>query len=343
MNPENQRPEDNSLTPEPASLEGNSEELSTSNATSGSTVTPSGLATPPGTDTPEPPKEKKHFLRRLWQKINIYLLLFILIILITAAAVIVLYLKNKSTNNEVNNNGQIASQGLSANALQQLAANGVQVGDPKQTLNIQSNSVFSGAILVRGELQVAGGLKIGSGTLSVPSLNVTGSGTINQLQTQSLSVSGNAGVQGQLTVQSNLSVNGSGTFNGALSTPQLTAGRLQITGDLAITRHLVAGGSIPGRSNGGALGAGGTSSVSGSDTAGSVSIRTGGGTGSGCFVTVNFARSFSSTPHVVVTPVGSAAASINYYIQRSTGSFSICTTNAAPANASFGYDYIAFD
>jgi hypothetical protein len=44
-----------------------------------------------------------------------------------------------------------------------------------------------------------------------------------------------------------------------------------------------------------------------------------------------------------VTPVGSAAAALNYYIQRSTSSFSVCTTNSAPGGSSFGFDYIAFD
>ena len=266
-----------------------------------------------------------------------------LIVVILAATVIAMYLKNRSNDTIAKNDSEIASQSLSSSALQELAKNGVQVGDPKQTLNVQSNSVFSGAVLIRGELQVAGGLKIGSGSLTVPGLNVTGSGSINKLQTQDLSVAGNTAIQGQLTVQKNLSVNGSGTFNGPLSATQITVGRLQLTGDFTLTRHLVAGGSIPSRSNGGALGGGGTSSVSGSDTAGSISIRTGGGPGSGCFVTIHFTQRFSSTPHVIVTPVGSAAAGLNYYTQRNTSSFSVCTTNPAPAGSSFGFDYIAFD
>jgi len=158
-----------------------------------------------------------------------------------------------------------------------------------------------------------------------------------------LAVAGSGAIQGQLTVQKNLSVNGSGTFNGPLSATQISVGRLQLTGDLTLTHHLIAGGSIPGRSNGGALGGGGTSSVSGSDTAGSISIHTGGGTHPGCFTTVNFTQHFQSTPHIVVTPVGSAAAALDYYIQRTTSSFSVCTTNTAPAGSSFGFDYIAFD
>jgi cytoskeletal protein CcmA (bactofilin family) len=270
-------------------------------------------------------------------------LLFLLGVVVLIAVTVALYLKNRSNDNVAKNDAAIASQSLSSDALQQLAKNGVQVGDPKQTLNIQSNSVFSGAVLIRGELQVAGGLKIGSGSLNVPGLNVTGSASINKLQTQDLAVAGNGAIQGQLTVQRNLSVNGSGTFNGPLSATQISVSRLQLTGDLTLTHHLVAGGAIPGRVNGGALGGGGTSSVSGSDTAGSISIHTGSGTHSGCFTTINFTEHFQSTPHIVVTPVGSAAAGLNYYIQRSTTNFSICTTSAAPTGSSFGFDYIAFD
>jgi len=282
-------------------------------------------------------KPPKRGLHALWDRFNIYLLLFVLVLVVAVVVVAVSYFKNKAEETASNT---ISSQNLSAEALQELANSGVQVGDPKQVLNIQSNAVFNGAILVKGELQVAGGIKVGSGNLTLPGINAE-TANINELQTRNLAVAGNTAVQGQLTVQRNLTVNGGGTFNGALSTPQLTTGRLQLNGDFVLTRHLLAGGSIPGRSNGGALGSGGTSSVSGSDTSGSISIHTGSGTSSGCFITIQFSQAFNSTPHVVVTPIGSAAAGINYYVNRSTGSFSVCTTNAAPANQNFGFDYIA--
>jgi cytoskeletal protein CcmA (bactofilin family) len=345
MDPNQQPTDENSQTPEPASLESSAgESLESANADSPTTISPNNGGAPSpesNPNVPEPPRE--HGFKRIWRKVNVYLLLFLLVVVVLIATTVALYLKNRSNDNIAKNDAAIASQSLSSSALQQLAKNGVQVGDPKQTLNIQSNSVFSGAVLIRGELQVAGGLKIGSGSLSVPGLNVTGSASINKLQTQDLAVAGNGAIQGQLTVQKNLSVNGSGTFNGPLSATQISVGRLQLTGDLTLTHHLIAGGSIPGRSNGGALGGGGSSSVSGSDTAGSISIHTGSGPGSGCFVTINFTEHFSSTPHIVVTPVGSAAAGLNYYITRTTTNFSVCTTNSAPGGSSFGFDYIAFD
>jgi hypothetical protein len=92
-----------------------------------------------------------------------------------------------------------------------------------------------------------------------------------------------------------------------------------------------------------AVGGGGTASLSGSDTSGSVTINTGGSPPAGCFATVTFSKVFASTPHVVLTPVGSAAAGLQYYVTRSTTGFAVCTASAAPAGQSFGFDYVALD
>lgn len=292
------------------------------------------------TGAPKPVSNKHGAFRMFWEHFNIYLLLFILVLVIAAVGVAVMYVKNKNGSSVTP--GAINQQNLPADALEELAANGVQVGDPKQILNIQSNSVFAGGVLVKGELQVAGGLKIGSGNLAVPDINVGGGAVVNNLQSQTLDVAGNMRA-GDVNVLRNLSVNGNSTFTGGLTTPSLSVGRLQLNGDLSVTRHIVAGGATPNRTNGGALGNGGTSSVSGSDTAGSISINTGGSPAAGCFATMTFTTAFGSTPHVVLTPVGSAAAGVGYYVNRSNSSFSVCAVNPAPANSSFGFDYHIFE
>lgn len=285
-------------------------------------------------------KKKDGPFKRLWHHFNIYLVAFILLIIIAGVISTLLYLRSRSVTTV--SPGKINQQSLAADALQDLAKNGVQVGDPKQVLNVQSNSVFNGAVLVKGELQAAGGIKLGTGNLAISDVNVGNSATVNSLQAQTLGVAGSSKLT-DLSVLRNLTVNGSGTFNGGVTTPNLTVGRLQLNGDLSIGRHIAGGGATPGRSNGGALGSGGTTTVSGSDTAGSITVNTGSGPAAGCFVTVNFTNGFSSTPHVIVTPVGSAAAGLNYYINRTAANFSVCSTNAAPGNTSFGFDYHAFD
>lgn len=327
-----QKAEDTGNNTEGESLESSEDQTAVTNGTTDATTTSQSVeATQP---------QGKRGIGRLWEKINIYFLLFVLVLLISGSFAAILYLRNRATTT---NSNDIDQQQISAETLQKLANNGIQVGDPKQVLNIQSNSVFSGTVLVKGELQVAGGLKIGSSGLSIADVNINGSANVNQLQAQTVAVSGNTAIQGQLSVQRDLSVSGNGTFSGGITTPQLTTAKLQLSGDLVLTRHIVAGGPLPNRSNGNALGSGGTSSVSGSDTAGTVTISTGGGAGAGCFVTITFAQAFTSAPRVVITPVGSEAAALDYYINRTVTNFSICTTSTPPSSASFSFDYIALN
>jgi cytoskeletal protein CcmA (bactofilin family) len=298
--------------------------------------------TPLKPNEPNTKKPKFHFKtlgHSITQRINIYLLLFILLIILSAGISIASYLKSKDSSDK---KAAIATEPLSKEVLDQLKATDVKVGDPKQILSVESNAVFGGTVLVRGGLEVAGQIKVG-GPLTLPGITVSGSSNFDQVQINNLQIAGNTTVQGQLTVQRGLTVNGPASFGGSLSAASLVIDTLQINRDLQLNRHLDAGGGTPGRSNGGALGAGGTTSVSGTDTAGTVNINTGGGPGAGCFVTVTFTQRFNSVPHVVITPVGSAAGSLNYYINRSTGDFSICTTNAAPAGQSFAFDYVVID
>ena len=298
---------------------------------------PTGEASP-SEPAPQPPSGPSWW-RRLAGRFNIYLLLFCLVLVIAVIIVVVAYVTGQHSNNA----GSLSSQNLSASTLAQLANSDATVGNSNTVLNVQSSAIFAGKVLVRQDLEVAGGLQVG-GTLSLNALDVAGTSQFGQVQiNQNLSVAGNSGLQGSLTVAKSLQVNGSGSFNGTLSAPQITSNSLQLNGDLVLTHHLSAGGATPGRSNGTALGSGGTSSVSGSDTSGSITINTGSNPAAGCFVTINFAARYNATPHVLVTPVGSAAGGLSYYVNRSTSSFSVCTNSPAPAGATFGFDYFVVD
>ncbi len=287
--------------------------------------------------SPKPGKTKKKFsLKSLWARINVYLLIFFFLVIMIIIAVVLIYAK--SNNPVTSSTNKIPSQNLSASALEQLANSGTTIGDAKHILNVQSNTVFQGTVLVRGNLQVAGAVQIGN-TLALTGLTVSGQSSFGQLQAKGLTVAGNESVQGQLTAGS-LSVAGGGSFNGAVTAPVLVANSLQLNGDLGITHHIDTGGGVPGTSRGSALGGGGTASVSGSDSAGTISLHTGTGTVSGCFVTVFFTNSFGGTPHVVVTPVGIGGSTLHYYVTRSSSNFSVCTSNAASPGTSFDFDYV---
>ncbi|HEX8182554.1 MAG TPA: hypothetical protein VF575_03040 [Candidatus Saccharimonadales bacterium] len=275
-------------------------------------------------------------LKKFGHKFNIYLLLFVLVIIISGAIVIITATSQKTDDDTA----KISSQAIPSDVLKQLAKSDATVGDPKQVLNVQSNAVFTGKVLIRDSLDVAGALRVNGG-LSIPDIAVSGQGSFDQLQiNKTLNVGGDTSVLGQLNVKKGMSVTGGGTFGGPVTAPQIATNQLQLIGDLTISNHFIAGGPTPGRSNGGALGGGGTTSVSGTDTAGSININTGGGPAGGCFLTVNFSNRYNSTPHVVITPTSPAGAALDYYVTRTTSGFSVCAASTPPANSSFGYDYI---
>lgn len=307
-----------------------------------------GISLEGGNDasTPEPTvatvKPKQSFGKRiqgLISHLNIYLLTFILIVILALGMILISIQRNKKVDTPTT----INTQTLTADELKQLAESEQKVGDPKSTLSIESNAIFSGKVLVRDSLDVAGTIKVG-GSLSLPGISVSGESSFDQIRANNLTISGNVGVQGQLNVQKGITVSGGASFAGPVSAPQLTVQSLQLSGDLQIIRHIDAGGGTPGKSDGNSLGSGGTATVSGTDTAGTVTINTGGGPAAGCFVSISFTQKFSNTPHVVISPIGSSAAGLNYYIGNRTNSgFSVCTTNAPGAGQSFSFDYIAID
>ncbi|MFZ1249068.1 MAG: hypothetical protein WAQ24_01995 [Candidatus Saccharimonadales bacterium] len=308
-----------------SSLESPTDESSLENdaSTAGKITDPADRAS-----SNEPP------LRRLIKHVNIYLLLFIFLLTVAGAIILVTYLASKKADKST-----VQTQALTDTTLKQLATTDMTVGQPKQVLNVQSNAVFAGKVLVRDGLEVAGPIKVG-GSLSVPGITVSGNSVFEQIQVnKNLSVTGDISTQGQLLVQKTLSVAAGATFGGAISAPAITVNTLQLNGDLSLTKHIDIGGAAPGRTNGPALGNGGTAAVSGSDTAGSININTGSSAGAGCFVTVNFNQKYNNTPYVQITPVGAASATIGYYINRTTTNFSVCAANAPASNASFGFDY----
>ena len=252
------------------------------------------------------------------------------------AVSVVSYLNSKKTPASPT----IQTQSLTQDALKQLANSDATVGGSGQTLTVQGNAVFSGQVLIRSDLNVAGTLKVGSEVL-IPKLTVSGATNIADTQTNSLQVASTSTFQGTVTVQHDLNVGGSASF-GLLTAGQITVTKLILSGNaqLQVPNHLAFIGASPGRSiNPNTLGGGGSATVAGSDTSGTVNINTGNNPVAGCFVTVTFNRAFSASPYVVVSPIGPAAGQMQWYVNRNKTTFSICTNNPAPANQPFAFDY----
>ncbi len=276
------------------------------------------------------------YVRSLINKINIYLLLFVFIMLIAG---VVLLVAIQSSKNQAKKE-QTNTQKLTSDALKTLAGTDAKVGDPKQLLTIESDAVFSGKILVRGGLDVAGAIKVG-GALSLPGITVSGTSQFDQVQLNSLAISGNSTIQGLLNVQKSLTVGGNGSFGGSLSAAVINTDKLVLNQDLQLNRHIAAGGTTPKAANGGALGGGSTVSINGSDTAGTVTVNFA-GSAVGVVAVVTFAVKFSGNPHVIITPVCNAGCAPNAFVSnRSTSGFSIGVANSTSGSISF--DYIVLD
>lgn len=297
-----------------------------------------GQAAPQNAGGEAPKKNTNGKIRNIISNMNLYLVLFIFIVIIAAVISVIAYLQGKKADQKPTTQ----TQTLTPEKLKELSSNEIKVGDPKSLLTIESNTVFNGATLIRGDLDVAGTIKVG-GALSLPGISVSGKSTLDDVTMNQLALSGDATFNGQLTVQKGLTISGPGNFAGPISAPSINIDRINLSGDLQISNHIDAGGSTPRVGGGTALGSGGTVSVSGTDTAGTVGINIGTGAPAGVLANVTFAKAFNGVPHVVITPIGSGAANIGWYVvSRSTTGFSIACTGA-PSPSSFSFDFLVID
>ena len=284
----------------------------------------------------ELPEKKLSPFKRFLRKINIYLLIFILLLVVAGAIALVSYLNSQKPPEQA----AIESQSLTTEALKSLANTDASVGNTAQTLTIQGSAIINGQTLARGNLNVAGNFQTG-GSIQAPTLTVSGATNLGDAQINSLQIASNTAIQGTATLR-DLNVSGSSSFSGPMTASQITVTRLVLSGNasLEVPNHISFTGSTPSRTtNGGVLGSGGSANISGSDTAGTINVNSGNNPTSGCFITVKFNRAFPKQPRVIVSPIGAAGGRLNYYTERNTTSFSLCSANAPGANQSFSFDY----
>lgn len=296
---------------------------------------PKPTSTPEVEGTPDTQPKKPGTIKKLFGRFNIYLVIFVFILII--AGVIIILAISQSKNGSNNSNAKTTN--LTNSTLQQIANSDAKVGGPQEVLNVESNAVFAGKVLVNQGLDVAGQLQV-SGTVALSGLDVSGDAQLQSANViQALSVGGTLGVSGPATFNQGLQVSGSGSFSGSLTASSLTASTLTLNGELVLDHHLSVGGASPSSSNGPALGSGGTASINGSDTSGAINISTGGGPSAGCLIFVKFNQAYSQTPYVIVSPIGASAGGLSYYVTATTSGFNLCLSSAPPASSSFGFDY----
>lgn len=325
-----QQPQPTAQTAPSDALEKTNEELNADAVNSTGSI--DGEATPESS-APKKPKGFKAMLRRF----NVYLLGFLLIVAIVVITGVVSFLNSK----KVPKTPDIASQQLTTDTLKQLANSDTTVGNSAQTLTVQGNAIFSGQVLVQKDLDVAGRIRSG-GDFQAQTLTIAGKSNLADTQVNSLQVATTTIIQG-LTTMKDINVSGAANFSGPLEASQITVTKLIMSGNaqLQIPNHLAFTGApaIRASIDNTTLGGGGTATVNGTDTAGTVNVSTGSTPSPGCFIKINFGQAYTGTPRIIISPFGIGGGQTQYYVTKTNTSFSICTANAAPANQVFGYDY----
>jgi hypothetical protein len=231
----------------------------------------------------------------------------------------------------------------------------------KETLTVTANGVFQHNLSVNGAADFQGGLNSKQIITGQNGLNISGASTLDSLTLRQdlnvngktnlqsdvdiknlltvhgkLGVGGDAGIGGGLTVGNNLTVNGS-LAAGSLSVRELT-----VPDTLTLDGHIVTGGGSPTVSPGPGAG-GGSVHVSGNDTSGTLIIDVGASPIVSNLATVNFHRVFGTVPKVILTPVGTSSAKLQYYTSRTPQNFTVFTNTLPAAGTEYVYDYFVIE
>ena len=162
-----------------------------------------------------------------------------------------------------------------------------------------------------------------SGTADFADLNASGTATINDLSVQSIADTGNLSVGGNLTVTG-----------------------LTTLADIEISGHIITVGKTPAIIVASSLCSGDTVSISGNDTAGTITITTASGSlnceKAGILTKVTYSSPFSSAPHISLTAASSAAAGAQAYIDNASNngtSYDLDTNTALSAGQTYIWYY----
>jgi cytoskeletal protein CcmA (bactofilin family) len=305
-----------------------------------------GQAGSSGADSDSPSK-----LKKLWGRLpfigskkwflNPYIWAFLVVLALMAGIIWYVQSNNQATNID---GEDFPAASIDEEDFASLSEEQAEIDNTNKSLNVQANSVFDGTMLVRSSLEVQGQLRVGQ-KLALKDIAASGQATLNNVDVaESLNVGGNtqlntATVQGGLSVNEDLTVAGGGTFAGTLNAQAIETGSLSFSGDLTMNGKLITGGAQTGASPGGSIGSGGTVSVSGNGTAGTVNVNTGGSPSRGTLVNVQFGSNYPNTPRVNVTPVGSDTGSLDWYVTRTASGFTIGSDSAPAGGTNYTFDY----
>jgi cytoskeletal protein CcmA (bactofilin family) len=279
-------------------------------------TTPEPVNEPLPTDD-QPPKRRRVPSRR-----TIIILLAIVIAVGAAALAVIMIMTNKKPAPQPTP-VIINTQSLDNGTLNKLTVQAAGTAETKQQLTIAPDTLFKKSVQIQGDLKSDGNVEVGG----------------------NLTVRGTTTMQGAVGINSNLAVRGSLSVTGQLTAGSLNVGSLGVTnvtasGSLNFGGHLVPTGAQPDITVSVAAG-GGNATVSGNDTAGTVTINVGANPpAAGELVIVTFRSRFTATPKVQITPINASASSLRYYATRSAGFFTVDTSTAPAQNTTYVFDYL---
>jgi cytoskeletal protein CcmA (bactofilin family) len=294
-----------------------------------------------GTDTSSAEAEaakstSKPEKKRRGPHISKYLLAFIILMVMMLLVGAFVFTQAKS---KINATKITSKSDLSKEVGDNLKNTSQELGDAKQNLTISANTQFNNKVLVRGDLDVAGTIKVGS-SLNLPGIAVAGTSTFDTINVaKTLTTAGDVNVQGQLVAKNGATFGGDLTVNGTLKASKIIVDNLEYRQALILQKPLSTTGSILNISSGGAAGAGGTVAVSGNQISGSLSVNTGAGTTVGLLATITFKEPLSTVPKVLLTPASAGAGQTDYYVSRTTSGFTINSSTPPPASSALIFDY----
>jgi hypothetical protein len=99
-------------------------------------------------------------------------------------------------------------------------------------------------------------------------------------------------------------------------------------------------GAAPGVAPGSGAGSGAKATVTGADSAGTITVTTGPSPSAGTLVSLTFGAVFAAAPHVVLTPKTAASAALLCYAVSAASGISVKTVNAPVGATTYSYDYV---
>ena len=161
------------------------------------------------------------------------------------------------------------------------------------------------------------------GAASLASIAVTGSANLNDLN-----VSGNASLV-------SLTVSGTATVGTLVVTGPASVGTLTVNG------HIITAGDDATVAAGAASCTAPTVTITGNDTAGTITIDTGTGcSATGALAKITFANTYGVAPKMVITPTNASATDLKYFIGSTTSNeFTVNTSTIPSANTTYKFNY----